>query len=99
MGVLGQMGDMYKLQKEAKKIKKELAKIHVFAESNGVKVTVNCEQEVMSVEFADNTDLSNTKSLGKSIMDSTNRAIKKSQQVAAEKMKKIMGGMPGFGGQ
>lgn len=93
------MGDMYKLQKEAKKIKKELAKIHVFAESNGVKVTVNCEQEIMSVEFLEGADLSNAKSLGKFVMDATNRAVKKSQQVAAEKMKTIMGGFPGMGGQ
>lgn len=99
MGVLGQMGDMYKLQKEAKKIKKELAKIHVFAESEGVKVTVNCEQEILSVEFLDGAQLTDTKKLGKSIMDATNRAIKKSQQVAAEKMKAVMGGMPGMGGK
>lgn len=93
------MGDMYKLQKEAKKIKKELAKIHVFAESNGVKVTVNCEQEVMSVEFLDGADLSNPKTLSKGVMEATNRAVKKSQQVAAEKMKTVMGGFPGMGGQ
>ncbi len=99
MGFLGQMGDMYKLQKEAKKIKKELGKIHVFAESNGVKVTVNCEQEVLLVEFVDEAILSNAKNTEKAILDATNRAMKKSQQVAAEKMKAVMGGMPGMGGQ
>lgn len=99
MGMLGQMGDMYKLQKEAKKIKKELGKIHVFAESDGVKVTVNCEQEVLSVEFLDEAVLGNSKKLAKSILDATNRAMKKSQQVAAEKMKAVMGGFPGMGGQ
>ena len=99
MGMLGQMGDMYKLQKEAKKIKKELGKIHVFAESDGVKVTVNCEQEVLSIEFLDEAVLGNGKKLVKSILDATNRAMKKSQQVAAEKMKAVMGGFPGMGGQ
>lgn len=93
------MGDMYKLQKEAKKIKKELAKIHVFAESEGVKVTVNCEQEVLSVEFLENAVRDNDKKLGKAVMDATNRAVKKSQQVAAEKMKAVMGGFPGLGGK
>ena len=97
--MLGQMGDMYKLQKEAKKIKKELGKIHVFAESSGVKVTVNCEQELLSVEFIDESALENPKKLEKAILDATNRAMKKSQQVAAEKMKAVMGGMPGMGGQ
>ncbi len=99
MGLLGQMGDMYKLQKEAKKIKKELAKIHVFAESEGVKVTVNCEQEVLAVEFLETANLSDTRRLGKAVMEATNRAVKKSQQVAAEKMKTIMGGFPGLGGK
>ena len=97
MGMLGQMGDMYKLQKEAKKIKKELGKIHVFAESNGVKVTVNCEQEVLAVEFVDEVVLADSKKLAKAILDASNRAMKKSQQVAAEKMKTVMGGMPRFG--
>jgi len=99
MGILGQMGDMYKLQKEAKKIKKELGKIHVFAESDGVKVTVNCEQEVLSVEIADEAVLGQAKRIEKAVLDATNRAMKKSQQVAAEKMKSVMGGMPGMGGQ
>lgn len=99
MGLLGQMGDMYKLQKEAKKIKKELAKIHVFAESDGVKVTVSCEQELLGVEILDEGILGNVKKLEKAILDASNRAMKKSQQVAAEKMKSVMGGMPGMGGQ
>ena len=97
--MLGQMGDMYKLQKEAKKIKKELAKIHVFAESAGVKVTVNCEQELLSVEFTDETVLTDTKKLEKAVLDAANRAMKKSQQVAAEKMKAVMGGISGMGGK
>jgi DNA-binding protein YbaB len=59
MSLLGQMKDMYKLQKQAKKIKKELAKIHVFAESNGIKVTVSAEMEVMNVEILDEEILSN----------------------------------------
>ena len=96
--MFGQLGDMYKLQKEAKKIKKELAKTHVFAEVNGVKVTVSGEQEVISVEFIDMTLLENATKCGKAVAEATNRAIKKSQEIAAEKMKDIMGGFPGLGG-
>lgn len=98
MGLLGQMGDLYKLQKEAKKIKKELAKIHVFAEVNGVKVTVSGEQEMISVEFINHSILENQKKCEKSIVEASNKAIKKSQEVAAEKMKSVMGNMPGLGG-
>ena len=98
MGLFGQMGDMYKLQKEAKKIKKELAKIHIFAESDGVKVTVNGEQEVLSVEILNDEILNDKNRLQKAMVDASNRAFKKAQQVAAEKMKAVMGGMPGMGG-
>ena len=91
------MKDMYKLQKQAKQIKKELAKVHVFAESDGVKVTVNGEQLVISVEINEEASTDKTK-LAKAIMECTNRAMKKAQQVAAERMKSMMGGMPGLSG-
>ncbi len=94
------MGDMYKLQKEAKKIKKELAKTHVFAESGGIKVTVSCEQEVLSVEILDESVLQDAKTLSKHMTDATNRALKKAQAVAADRMKGVMGMMGGaMGGQ
>jgi len=65
MGLLGQMGDMYKLQKEAKKIKKELAKTHIFSEVNEVKVTVTAEQKIVSVEILNDEILSDKKKLEK----------------------------------
>ena len=98
MGLMGQMGDMYKLQKEAKKIKKELAKTHVSAEADGVKVVVNGEQQVLSVEIIDESILGDAKKMEKAFVEATNRAMKKAQEVAAEKMKAIMGGFPGLGG-
>lgn len=98
MGMLSQMGDMYKLQKEAKKIKKELAKTHIFSEVHGVKVTVSGEQVVLSVEILDESILGNQKKLEKSIVEASNKAFKKAQQIAAERMKSVMGGFPGMGG-
>ncbi len=97
MGLFGQMGDMYKLQKEAKKIKAELAKIHVFAESDGIKVTVSGDQTVLKVEIVNEPILSDPRKVEKAFIDATNRATKKSQQISAEKMKGLMGGMPGMG--
>lgn len=96
MGLFGQARDMYKLQKEAKKIKKELAKIHIFAESNGIKVTVAGDQSLVNVEILDEEVLSDARKVEKAFMDASNRAMKKSQQVSAEKMKSLMGGMPGM---
>ena len=96
MGLFGQAKDMYKLQKEAKRIKKELEKIHIFAESNGIKVTVAGDQSLVKVEILDDAVLSSASNVEKAFMDATNRAMKKSQQVSAEKMKTLMGGMPGM---
>jgi len=98
MGLFGQMGDMYKLQKEAKRIKKELASIHVHAEADGVKVTVSAEQEILSVEILDETVLGDARRISNAFTDATNRAFKKAQAVAAEKMNGLMGGFPGLGG-
>lgn len=93
-----QMKDMYKVQKEAKAIKKELAAIHVEAEIDGVVVLVSAEQELISVEIPDNLcGVENKKKLSKAIVEATKKATKKAQEIAAEKMKGIMGSM-GMGG-
>jgi DNA-binding protein YbaB len=97
MGLFGQLGDMYKLQKEAKKIKAELAKTHIFAEVNGVKVTVNGEQQIVKIEFLEGSPDQKDK-LAKILTEAINKAMKKAQLIAAEKMKSVMGGFPGLGG-
>ena len=97
MGMFSQMGDMYKLQKEARRIKKELANTHIFSESNGVKITVTGEQTMIKVEILDESVLGNISKLEKAIMEASNKAFKKAQQVAAEKMKHVMGDFPGMG--
>ncbi len=81
------------MQREAKRIKKELSSIHVEAEADGVKVVVSAEMEVISVEIADTTPRERVPNL---IKDAMNRAMKKAQVVSAEKMQGLMGqmGMP-----
>lgn len=100
--MFSQMKDMYKMQKQAKELKKMLKTIEVEAEEDGVLVVVNAAQEVVSVEIGD-TLLSptNKKRIEKNIMNALERAMKKSQEVAAEKMKPLMGqfGLPGGGAQ
>lgn len=83
--------DMYKLQKEAKRIKKELKNTHIEAEEEGIIVTVNGEQEVVSIHIPD--EARQNSKLDKVLLKCFNKAVKKSQQVAAEMMKDIMGGM------
>ncbi len=88
--------DLYKLQKQAKEIKKKLKATHIEAEENGVIVTIDGEQEVQSIEISDEA-MQNKKKLQESIVKGFNKAIKKSQQIGADLMKEVMGPM-GFPG-
>lgn len=96
MGFFDQAKDLYKLQKEAKKIKKELSKMHIEAEQDGIKVVINGEQTVISVDISE--EARNNPKLESILAEAFNKALKKSQEVAAEKMKGIMGnlGLPGM---
>ncbi len=85
-----QAKDMFRLQREAKRIKKELKNVHVEAEGKFCKVTVTGEQEVLSIQIL---DASNTAALAMDLIDAINRAMKKAQVVAAERMQGIMGQM------
>ncbi len=98
MGFLDQAKDMYKLQKQAKQIKKELKNIHVEAENDGVTVTVNGEQEILEVVIPEAL-AGDVKRIAKAVVEATNKAIKKAQQIAADRMKDVMGGLGGMFGQ
>lgn len=88
-----QARDMFRIQRQAKQIKKELKNIHVEAESNGVKVIVSAEQKVLSVEIAESVP---HQRIGEYLMDALNRALSKAQIVSAERMQAVMGelGLP-----
>ena len=90
--MFGKMKDMYKLQKQAKQIKKELKNIHIEAEAGGVIVTIDGEQNIINISISDDA-MTNKKTLEKNIREALNKATKKSQQIAAEKMKGVMGDM------
>ena len=84
---------MFRLQREAKKMKKELKNIHVEAEASGVKVVVSAEQTIISIEIDSSVERDAIPGL---LTDALNRAFKKAQIVSSEKMQEIMGdmGMP-----
>lgn len=90
--------DLYKLQKQAKQIKNELKNIHIEAETDGVTVTVDGEQHFMEVVINESL-AGDTKKISKAFIDASNKAIKKSQLIGAEKMKSVMGGLGGMFGQ
>lgn len=85
---------MYRLQKEAKRVKKELKNIHVEAEGRFCIVVVTPEPEIVSIVIKDGAP---SAELGLDLSDALNRALKKAQVVSAEKMKPLMGemGVPG----
>jgi DNA-binding protein YbaB len=85
-----QAKDMFRLQKEAKRVKKELRAIHVEAEASGVKVVVTAEMEVVSIEIG--PDVPREK-IAAFLQDALNRALKKAQVISAERMQGIMGEM------
>lgn len=90
--------DIYKLQKQAKEIKKKLKNVHIEAESDGITVIINGEQEIMEVKISDEA-AQNKRELEKNLVKCLNKAMKKSQQIGAEMMKDVMGGLniPGLG--
>jgi len=90
MSSLSQAKDMFRMQRQAKKIKKQLKKVHIEAEAEGVLVVVNGEQEVVSISIAPGVDRDRIPTL---IMDAMNRAMKKAQIIAAEQMQEVMGGL------
>lgn len=97
MGFFKQAKDMYKLRSDAKKLEDELKGIHIESEEGGVTVTVNAKQELVAVKI--NEELSgNIPAIEKNIIEAHKRASKKAQEVGAEKMKGIMGGLQGMMG-
>lgn len=87
MPSLGKIKDLYKIQREAKRIKKELKNVHVEAEASGVKVIVSAEQEIVGIEIAENVSRERLPDL---LKDALNRALKKAQVYAAERMQGVM---------
>ena len=100
--------EMMKLQQEAMKVKKELENTYIEAEVNGLVITVNWEMKVEKVDFETTTLIewlspSQQETLQNAIQEAVNKWVKKSQEVAAEKMQGVMsqmwmGGMWGAGG-
>ncbi len=88
-----QTKELLKLQQEANRIKQELSNIHIEAETDGVVVIVDGEMSVVEVQIEDKSLLKDETRLTKALREATNKGIKKSQEIAAEKMQGLMAGM------
>lgn len=88
---LGQLGELKKLRDQALAIKKQLAAEEIVVEEQGVRVVVSGEQKIkeLSIQGISNQVL----------IDVLNKAIRRSQEVAAKKLQEIGGGLQGLLGK
>lgn len=78
---LGGLGDLQKLQQQAKQMQEALQKEQVVIDQNGVKVTLRGDQVIESIEVDGIIE--------NRIADAVNAAVKKTQEMAARKLIEI----------
>ncbi|MDD5167107.1 MAG: YbaB/EbfC family nucleoid-associated protein [Candidatus Omnitrophica bacterium] len=93
------MKQLMEMQKKMQEVKRELDNINFdITSSDGlIKITMNGAQEVKEVGLQAPVEELDKVTLEKAIKDAYNKAIKRSHDLAAEKMKNITGfNLPGF---
>ena len=87
--MFGKMKELMEMKKQADRIKKELDAAYVDSEEvRGVKITINGSQSIQSISIDENYLSNSDKSrIERDLVRSFNSAVKKSQALAAEKMK------------
>jgi nucleoid-associated protein EbfC len=91
---LKMLGDLNQLRKQAKQMQQDLAGEEITIEEGDIRVVITGDQKVkvLSVQGISSPE----------VIDILNRAIKKSQELAARKLQEMtggLGGMLGGGGQ
>lgn len=91
--MMGKLGDMNKLRQQAMAMQKSLAGQTITVEENGVKVVITGDQKIVEISIQ---GISN-----EVLNDVLNKAIRKSQELAAKELMNVSGGMGGLmgGGQ
>ncbi len=95
--------ELLKLQQQAQKIQEELSNTHIEAEVDGVVVTFDGQLKCVAVKIENPEVLKDLARTEKAFLEAINKGLRKSQEIAAEKMRGIMGSMglelpPGFAG-
>lgn len=88
---LSQLGDLKKMRDQAMAIQKQLAAEEVVVDEQGVKVVMTGDQKIKELEVQ---GISNQILIGV-----LNKVIKKSQEVAAQKLQQMSGGLSGLLGK
>jgi DNA-binding protein YbaB len=85
---VSQLGDLKKMRDQALAIQRQLAVEEVVIEEQGVRVVITGDQKIkeLSVQGISNQIL----------VDVLNKAIRRSQEIAAKKLQEISGGLSGL---
>lgn len=93
------MKGLFEMQKKMQEVKRELDNLSFDIQSSdgAVRITMNGAQEIEEVVIKDGLEKSEQDCLASSLKDTFNRAIKRSQELAAQKMKDVTGfNIPGL---
>jgi len=85
---LSQLGDLKKMRDQALALQRQLAAEELVVEEKGVRVIITGDQKIkeLSVQGVSNQTL----------IDVLNKAIRRSQEMAAKKLQEISGGLSGL---
>lgn len=87
---LKQLGNLKKLRDQAMTMQKALKEERVTIEEQGVRVVITGDQHIEEFVIQGNEN--------RAVVEVLNKAIKKSQELAAKKLQEISGGLGGLGG-
>ncbi len=94
------MKDLWQMQKKMQEVKRQLdeAVFEISSSDGVVKVSMNGTQEVRQISIQGDIKAMDKNKLETALKDAYNRAIKRSHDIAAEKMKGVTGlNLPGLG--
>ena len=97
--MLNKMKALLEIQKKMQEVKRQLDNMNFDIQSPDglVKITMNGAQEVKEIMIKDNLKETEKVRLAGVLRDTFNRAIKRSQDIAAQKMKDVTGiNIPGL---
>lgn len=88
---VGQLNDLRKMRDQAMQIQRQLAAEEVVLEERGVRVVMTGDQKIK--------ELTVTGVANQILVDVLNKAIRRSQEIAAKKLQQMSGGLGGLLGK
>lgn len=88
-----QAQDLMKIQQQAQKIQEELSNTHIESEEDGLVVTIDGQLQVVKTEIEDTSIIGDKERIEKAVTGAVNKGMKKAQEIAAERMRGVMGQM------